>query len=1077
MRSSARTSRGDRRGRGPARRLARGLLLTIVAIAWAPGDAVAQITTTSDDDPAPPGSIREEVANAAPGATLDVQIGAEGGSETISLRETLVFSQDVTIDNSSTDTAFVRLDAPAATSFLVLNNDAVVVLRDVGLTGDATVSSDDIDLQTAGSRLVLDVERQDQIAISDIVGLGALEKRGSAALELTGNNDFAGGLTIEDGDVLADVDALGTGAIELAPNASTKAARLIFGAGNQTLGATGPVITDGSSGGGIVGLVKRGTGRLDVVDATIAGTLGFTIEAGELRAGASGLTAGIDFDVAEGATLSLDPGTTVVSAASELAGAGRIEIEADDLTFTADPSAFTGTLELDPGNTTMAPARVTFQLGTAPAATLSFDAVVDDATVTLEIDNAVDATFAGAVSGAGRFAKSGVGTLTLTGAHTYTGATMADPARVNAGRLVGNTSNLPGYVALGVGADLDFQQGANGTYADVVSDGGAGSVVRKLGAGTLTFTQAQTFAGDFRLEAGGLRFSAGSGLTNAGLTVGVGGATPVRLAADFDASAAPGAAINTYAIGGDLDIDTDAVVTVGIAATNDVATVYDASGAVTIADGARLAVEPADGTYGDGQTWAVLRGASVTELDDPMIPGVGFEIDQSLFFFTLTGAVVAEPGGQAYRLTLNDNTNTFAAAGRTANQRTIGARLDTFRSATGTGDPRIDAYQEALTSATADSIGTLLDSVSPDDLAASTNAQLAGAARTWRGLSQRALLQRRGWIGRPSATARRPRRSARPSVDAGPASVGATGDAESLRANEAGDASPEGAPRWTAWLAAGGVLGDLESDDAKGVDYVAAGPLIGAERRFGRDALAGFAFSGGYSGYETEAGDGEGDGGDVGVTLYGAWLGEPLQALLGVRYARAWVETERTIRAGSIVERADGELDGDVFGVFAELSRGFALSSLAGGVDVAPLASVAWTHVAWQGFGEGGPSPLRIEVDDQTVDSVVTGLGLRVSAERRLEDGTYFRPRGKLVWQREWADVERDVEGRFASDALVSAGAFEVSGAEVPRDAAEVGLGWDVGFVENANLFVDWEARFAADLVEHTLSLGGRVVW
>lgn len=88
-----------------------------------------------------------------------------------------------------------------------------------------------------------------------------------------------------------------------------------------------------------------------------------------------------------------------------------------------------------------------------------------------------------------------------------------------------------------------------------------------------------------------------------------------------------------------------------------------------------------------------------------------------------------------------------------------------------------------------------------------------------------------------------------------------------------------------------------------------------------------------------------------------------------------------------------------------------------------------------------------------------------------------IRPRARVLWNREWADVKRSVSGRFASDSSTGLSPFTVEGTELPRDHAELALGWDVGFTELANLYIEWQGRFGEDLIENALTVGGRVRW
>jgi outer membrane autotransporter protein len=180
------------------------------------------------------------------------------------------------------------------------------------------------------------------------------------------------------------------------------------------------------------------------------------------------------------------------------------------------------------------------------------------------------------------------------------------------------------------------------------------------------------------------------------------------------------------------------------------------------------------------------------------------------------------------------------------------------------------------------------------------------------------------------------------------------------------------------------------------------------------------------------------------------------------------------IQVGFTSDRADGDFEGDIFGAYAELTRGF---ELPGAAEIAPLASVAYTHLMWGDFDEGGVSPLRMEVDDQEIDSVVTSVGFRIAAEREMDGGLLFRPRFKVLWNHEWGDTEREVSGGFASNPTTGVGSFTVEGAEVPSDYAELSVGWEVGYAARANLFLEWDGRFAADLIENSVSVGARVAW
>ncbi|WP_343794916.1 autotransporter outer membrane beta-barrel domain-containing protein, partial [Sphingomonas trueperi] len=133
----------------------------------------------------------------------------------------------------------------------------------------------------------------------------------------------------------------------------------------------------------------------------------------------------------------------------------------------------TGTLTLTgansyTGGTTVAAGKLVGDTGSLTGS------IVNDGVV--EFAQGGTGSFGGTVTGTGALIKSGTGTLTLTGANSYTGGTT-----VEAGKLVGDTSSLQGTIVNN--ATVEFAQATAGTFAGTLA--GTGSLV-KSGAGTLT---------------------------------------------------------------------------------------------------------------------------------------------------------------------------------------------------------------------------------------------------------------------------------------------------------------------------------------------------------------------------------------------------------------------------------------------------------------------------------------------------------------------------------------------------------------------------------------------------------------
>ncbi|MEI6070989.1 MAG: autotransporter-associated beta strand repeat-containing protein [Verrucomicrobiae bacterium] len=124
--------------------------------------------------------------------------------------------------------------------------------------------------------------------------------------------------------------------------------------------------------------------------------------------------------------------------------------------------------------------------------------------------NHFDTTYSGNLTGTGSsLAKTGIGTLTLTGTNSYTGGTSIAAG----GTLMGNSASLQGNISVASGATVAFNQTSDGTYSGVVS-GASGVTFIKSGAAKLTLGATQAFSGLVDVQAGTLAVSANTTLTD-----------------------------------------------------------------------------------------------------------------------------------------------------------------------------------------------------------------------------------------------------------------------------------------------------------------------------------------------------------------------------------------------------------------------------------------------------------------------------------------------------------------------------------------------------------------------------------
>jgi fibronectin-binding autotransporter adhesin len=385
----------------------------------------------------------------------------------------------------------------------------------------------------------------------------------------------------------------GAGTVE----SSTGTATLMAGGDNSSTTFSGNLI----NGGGTLGLTKAGTGTLTLSGAdTYTGAT--NVSAGTLQAGSTtGFSSGSAFTV--GGTLDLNGFSNTIGS---LAGAGTVKSSTGTATLTAGgdnssttfsgnlingggtlglTKAGTGTLILSGADsytgvttvsagTLQAGSMTGFSSGSAytvggtldlagfsnAIGSLAGAGTVESSTGTATLTaggNNTSTTFSGnLINGGGTglgLTKAGTGTLTLSGADTYTGATNVSAGTLQAGSTtgfssgsaftVGGTLDLAGFSnTIGSLAGAGTVESSTGllailtaggdnsstTFSGNLINGGGTLGLTKAGAGTLILSGDNTYTGATTVSAGTLQagsataFSSGSAYTVAG-TLDLGG--------------------------------------------------------------------------------------------------------------------------------------------------------------------------------------------------------------------------------------------------------------------------------------------------------------------------------------------------------------------------------------------------------------------------------------------------------------------------------------------------------------------------------------------------------------------------
>ncbi len=343
---------------------------------------------------------------------------------------------------------------------------------------------------------------QDPVAISSI-GLGG---EGSALVTGAGSALLLGsGTTLAIGEFVNGGG--GTGTLTIQNGGLVSAPTIMMGAFDPS--ATGTLNLDGTAG-------ARGV----LVTAALTKDLGsasVSFDGGILRASADSTDFIAGFApgslVIQSGGLFVDTNGFAVEASSGLSGTGALVKQGAGTLTLSGANAYTG-------GTTVAAGTLAIGNGGTTGSILGDVVVGTGATLAFNRSDAV--SFPGAVSGGGALTQQGSGTLTLTGANSYSGGTIVAAGTLAIGNG-GTAGSILGDIVVDAGAVLAFNRSDAITFAGTVS--GAGTLTQ-LGSGTLILIGSNSYVGGTIVAAGTLAIGNGGTAGSIGGNVAIGtGAT------------------------------------------------------------------------------------------------------------------------------------------------------------------------------------------------------------------------------------------------------------------------------------------------------------------------------------------------------------------------------------------------------------------------------------------------------------------------------------------------------------------------------------------------------------------------
>ncbi len=901
------------------------------------------------------------------------------------------------------------------------------------------------------------------IAISN-TGTNAAATSVTTAGTITGQINFQAGtastLNITGGSIAGDIIGGGNTALSFDLGAGNS---FIYGAAYTISGLSGTAINSGT-------VIMDGT--LTSPNVTIA-------SGAVLQLGNNDANGGLSPDVTDNGSFVFNR-TDTVSFGNAISGTGTVVQAGSGTTILTGANLYSGGTIINAGilqaaadaNLGDAAGGLTFNGGTFEntATFISARTVTLTGNGTLQTD--ADLTLSGAISGAGALAKTGSGTLILTGAGSYSGGTTISAGTLQignggtSGSIIGNvtdnaalvfnrsdalglsgvisgsgtvsqigggTTTLSGVnsysggttissgtlqgsaTSFGSGAITDnaalvISQPADAAFANAIN--GTGSFT-KTGAGRLSYTGTGGLSGPTTVAAGLL--SVNGSLASSAVTVqtgaSLGGNGTVGAATiQSGGTIAPGNSIGTLHINGAFVQSAGSTYNVEVDPNSNASDLIMVSGTATLQSGAGLNVlqNPA-GNYQLGTVYKVLTASGG-------LSGTYTLSGQTSGVSAFLGLKDSYDANNAYLTVIQ--TQSLTSVATTPNQQAVANAVQNLPLAT----------NPATGTSTAGPVATAVLNLPDASSARAAFDQLSGQVQA---SAQGALLANGLYVRdvafdrlRDVICTQTDPKSQKTGCNSGKLSIWEQG--------------------FGGW---GGIAGN---GNASGLNHSAAGFLVGADIPAADWRLG---FFGGYShsDFNVVSGGALGDSNDYHLGGYaGTLLNDNVALRLGASYTWSGITTDRAVAIGSFTDALHGIYNAGTTQVFGELGYGLAMEKL----SLEPFANLTYVGLTTSGFTEaGGPAALTVRAN--TTENMVATLGLRPSMDIGLAgfDGSL---RGMLGWRHTFGTVVPDAQVSFAGGNV-----FGVSGVPIARDAAALETGLDVTLEEGMTFGLTYGGQFS----------------
>src|SRR5258708_6620667 len=266
--------------------------------------------------------------------------------------------------------------------------------------------------------------------------------------------------------------------------------------------------------------------------------------------------------------------------------------------------------------------------------------------------------------------------------------------------------------------------------------------------------------------------------------------------------------------------------------------------------------------------------------------------------------------------------------------------------------------------------------------------------------------------------------------------------------------------RWSVWAAGYGGSQTTDGNTALGSNNTRSsigGVAVGADYRFSPNTLAGFAVSGGGTGFSVaNSGTGRSD-----LFQAGAFVRHNVgAAYLSAALAYGWqdVTTDRTVTiAGFDLLRAN--FNANTFSGRAEGGYRF-VAPWIGGVGITPYAAGQFTTIDLPAYAEqaiAGANTFALTYASKSVTDTRSELGIRTDKTYPMQNGI-FTLRGRAAWAHDF-NPDRNIAATFQT---LPGASFVVNGPAQASDSALVTGSAEMKWLNGFSLAATFEGEFSS---------------